>query len=164
MTRAQSGRHADPRQIDFMALLEGAVDLPEAPAPKHDAGGLDMDQSMRRLLNKAIEAGPFGNREQLAEAVSFHAGRRVSKAMIDSWTGASRPHAFPAHLVPAFCAALGNSILLQGLAEAAGCGVTECADLIRSRLDRLSLFIRFARAEQRRLVASSPLFAQGGQQ
>lgn len=160
MTRAQSGRHGDPRQIDFMALLDGVVDLPETPAPKPDAGGLDMDQSTRRLLNQAIAAGPFGTREQLAEAVSFHAGRRVSKAMIDSWTGASRPHAFPAHLVPAFCAALGNSILLHGLAEAAGCGVTESADLIRSRLDRLTLFIRFARAEQRRLIAEAPLFRE----
>lgn len=164
MHRAQKGRRraADPRQTDMLALLEGAIELPPEPAAKHDAGALDMDQRLRRLLNDAIAAGPFANRDELAEAVSFHAGRRVTKAMIDSWTGASRPHAFPGHLIPAFCAALGNSVLLQGLAEAAGCGLTESAELIRSRLDRLALFIRFAKAEQRRLVAATPLFAQGG--
>ena len=159
--RAQKGRSADPRQTDFLSLLEGAVALPPAPERRRDAGALDLDQRLRRLLNDAIAAGPFANREALAEAVSFHAGRRVTKAMIDSWTGASRPHALPAHLVPAFCAALGNSVLLQGLAEASGCAVTESADLVRSRLDRLALFIRFAKAEQRRLIGSLPLFRGG---
>lgn len=164
--RAQKGRHhfADPDQMDFMALLDGAVSLPEMPEARREAGALDLDQEMRRFLNAAIEAGPFSNREALAEAVSFHAGRRVTKAMIDSWTGASRPHALPAHMVPAFCAALGNTMLLQGLAKPAGCAITESADLIRSRLDQLYLFIRFAKAEGRRLTASLPLFAAGGWQ
>lgn len=164
MTEAHKGRRraADPRQTDFLALLEGAIELPPAPEANRDPGALDMDQRTRQLLNQAIAAGPFDNRDQLAEVVSHHAGRRVTKAMIDSWTGASRPHAFPAHLTPAFCAALGNTILLQGLAEAAGCGISESADLVRSRLERLALFIRFAKAEQRRLVAATPLFAQGG--
>jgi len=160
MTRkALKGRSADPRQTDFLALLEGAIDFPAtAPEPRHDAGALDLDQRLRVLLNAAIKAGPFSDRDALADAVSFHAGRRVTKAMIDSWTGASRPHALPAHLVPSFCAALGNTILLQGVAEHAGCAVTESAELIRSRLDRLALFIRFAKAEQRRLIDGSPLF------
>lgn len=160
MHRAHKGRRraADPRQTDMLALLEGAIALPAAPEPQREAGALDMDQRLRTLLNEAIAAGPFAGREQLAEAVSHHAGRRVTKAMIDSWTGASRPHAFPAHMIPAFCAALGNSLLLQGLAEAAGCSLTESAELIRSRLDRLTLFIRLAKAEQRRLIAATPLF------
>jgi hypothetical protein len=166
MTKAHKGRRAssarvdDPRQGDLLSLLEGVIALPAAPEPHREAGALDMDQRLRGLLNEAIAAGPFANREQLAEAVSFHAGRRITKAMIDSWTGASRPHAFPGHLIPAFCAALGNSVLLQGLAQATGCGVTESAELIRSRLERLTLFIRFAKAEQRRLVAATPLFAE----
>ena len=167
MTKTHKGWRAssanDPRQGDMFALLEGVIALPAAPEPSRAAGALDMDQRLRGLLNQAIADGPFASREQLAEAVSFHAGRRITKAMIDSWTGASRPHAFPAHLIPAFCAALGNSVLLQGLAEAAGCGITESADLIRSRLERLTLFIRFAKAEQRRLVAATPLFMGGGQ-
>lgn len=164
MTKALKGRHraADPRPTDFMALLEGTIDLPAAPEADPAAGALNMDQRVRQLLNAAIAAGPFGNREHLADVVSHHAGRRVTKAMIDSWTGASRPHAFPAHMIPAFCAALGNSILLQGLAEPSGCAITESAALVRSRLDRLALFIRFARAEQKRLVAATPLFSQGG--
>jgi hypothetical protein len=161
--RAHKGRSADPRQTDLFALLEGAIALPaSAPEPRREAGGLDLDQRLRGVLNAAIKAGPFGDREALAEAVGFHAGRRVSKAMIDSWTGASRPHALPAHMVPAFCAALGNTMLLHGLAEASGCALTESADLIRSRLGQIHLFIRMAKAEEKRLTASLPLFAAGG--
>ncbi len=161
--RAHKGRSADPRQTDFLAILEGALAMPApTPDPKPQAGALGMDQAMRRLLNEAIKAGPFPCRESLAEAVSFHSGERVTKAMIDSWTGASRPHHFPAHIIPAFCRALGNSILVVGIAEPSGCAVTESAALIQSRLDRLALFIRFAKAEQKRLISESPLFQHGG--
>lgn len=151
------GRIPDPRQTDLFHLLEGAIALPPVP-PAPPPVGMNFDQTFRRLLKEAIAAGPFANRDGLAEAVSAYCGRRITAAMINSWTGASRPHAFPAALIPAFCAALGNTVLVQGVAEAAGCGVTESADLIRSRLDRLALFIRFARAEKRRLVAGTPLF------
>jgi hypothetical protein len=80
--------------------------------------------------------------------------------MLDCWTGASRPHRFPLSLAPAFCRATGNSLLLAGIAEMAGCALTESAELIRSRVERLALFIRFAKAEQRRLVAETPLFQE----
>jgi hypothetical protein len=161
MIRAKKARrNADHRQMDMLALLDGAITMPCAPSPRREAGGLDCDQKMRVLLNRAIAAGPFTNRADLAELVGRHAGRPVSKAMIDSWTGASRPHALPAHMIPALCAALGNTILLSGLAEASGCAVTESADLVRSRLDKLTLFIRLARAEQRRLAADMPFFQE----
>ena len=159
--RAPKGRwSADPRQADFLALLDlpGAELIP-SPVPASTApGAMDFEQRLRSLLNDAIKAGPFFDRESLAIAVSVAAGRTITKAMIDSWTGASRPHHFPADLVPAFCVALGNSILLQGLAEAAGCTVAEGWEIQQARLDRLRLFIQYARGEQRRIVASLPLF------
>ena len=162
MLRAQKGRRVgrkvDPRQGDFLTLLEGAIPLPAAPAPDSTTGALAFD--VRSLLNEAIKAGPFTRREDLAVVVSGHAGRTVTKAMIDSWTGASRPHRFPADLTPAFCAALGNTLLLQGLAEAAGCALTESAALIQSRYDQLTLFIRFAKAEQRLMQPRLPLFRE----
>lgn len=161
--KGQNGRRRqhDPRQSDFLALLEGAIEIPTPqPEAKHEAGSLNLDQNTRRLLNEAIKAGPFSSRDDLAEAVSFHAGRKVTKAMIDSWTGASRPHALPAHMIPVFCRVLGNSILFAGLAGHVGCAVTESADLIRSRLSRLTLFIRLAKAEQKRLIAETPLFRE----
>lgn len=88
MIRALKGRRVartpDPRQADFLSLLEGAIELPAVPPSAEPATGtLAFDQRMRRLLNEAIKAGPFPNREALAEVVSFHAGRKVSKAMID---------------------------------------------------------------------------------
>jgi len=159
--RALKGRRsADPRQADFLALLDlpGAELIP-APIPASaQPGALNFEQRLRSLLNDAIKAGPFADRDALASAVSVPAGRTITKAMIDSWTGASRPHHFPADLVPAFCIALGNSILLQGLAEAAGCTVAEGWEIQKARLDRLRLFIQYARGEQRRIVASLPLF------
>ncbi len=166
MIRAPKGRRAtrkvDPRQSDFLALLEGAIPLPSARPPESTAGALAFDARLRSLLNEAIKAGPFRRREDLAEVVSAHAGRTVTKAMIDSWTGASRPHRFPADLIPAFCAALNNTILLQGLAEASGCALTESAALIQSRYDQLTLFIRFAKAEQRLMLPRLPLFREAG--
>ncbi len=158
MTKSRKGRSADPRQTDLFSLLEGVIAIPAAPEPRQQAGGLDCDQKTRQILNAAIAAGPFSRREDLAEAISFHAGRRVTKAMLDSWTGASRPHALPASLIPAISAALGNSILLSGVAELSGCAISESADLIRQRLEKLTLIIRFAKAEQRRLIAETPLF------
>lgn len=158
----RSSYRADPRQMDLLGLLEGVIALPPAPAARAQ-GALEFDQNMRGLLNRAIAAGPFANRDALAEAVSFHLGRTITKAQIDSWTGASRPHAFPAHMIPAFCAALGNTILLSGLADASGCAITESAELIRERLERLRLFVRIAQTEQRRLIAKTPLFGGDSQ-
>ncbi len=156
MQKSQKGpRPTDSRQLDFLALLEGVVALP--PPPRR-VERLDFNQHMRRALNEAIKAGPFANRESLAEAVSPMAGRVVTKAMLDSWTGASRPHALPAAMVAPLSLALGNSILVNAVAEPAGCAVSESADLIQSRVERLGLFIRFAKAEQRRLIAATPLF------
>lgn len=136
MLRAQKGRRVarkvDPRLSDFLALLESAIPLPAAPAPDSTTGTLAFDGRMRGLLNEAIKAGPFARREDLAEVVSGHAGRTVTKAMIDSWTGASRPHR----------------------------ALTESAALIQSRYDHLTLFIRFAKVEQRLMLPRLPLFRE----
>jgi len=158
--RAHKGRRsADPRQGDFLALLDlPGADLIPAPVPvPSEPGTLAFDQRMRQLLNDSIKASGF-DRDQAAEMVGALVGRPITKAMIDSWTGASRPHHFPADLVPAFSIALGNSILLQGLAEAAGCRVAEGREVMQARLERLGVFIAYARAEQRRLLGSLPLF------
>ncbi len=164
MTKTRKGRsdrrfHADPRQTDFLSLLDANAALLPAPvAPTSAPGALDLNTRLRQLLGEAIAASGL-DREQIAEMVSPLAGRPVSKAMIDCWTGASRPHRFPADLVPAFCATLGNTILLQGLAEAIGCTLVEGYSMQLARLGQLVVFINQAKAEQDRIIADLPLFA-----
>ncbi|WP_142848375.1 hypothetical protein [Telmatospirillum sp. J64-1] len=155
-------RAEDPRQMAFLDLLGGQkedlIEVPEMPVPA--PGALDFDQRMRDLLNKAIKASPF-DREQIAALVSGLVGRDITKAQIDSWTGATRPNRFPAELIPAMCQALGNTVLLSGLAEACGCRLIEGRELQFARLGQLFLVLRQADAEAQRLVAELPLF--GGQ-
>ncbi|WP_142850742.1 hypothetical protein [Telmatospirillum sp. J64-1] len=159
MTMKKGRRRAeDPRQMAFLDLLGQKEDLIEVPVqPEPEPGALDYDQRLRALLNKAIRACPF-DRDQIASLVSGLVGREVTKAQIDSWTGATRPNRFPAELVPAFCQALGNTILLAGLAEASGCRLIEGRELQFARLGQLWLFIQKAENEQKRLVAELPLF------
>lgn len=152
-------RCADPAQMDFDALLgalDPGLDLIEVPAaPATVPGGLDFDLRMRRLLKQALDACPLGH-DQVAEAVSALTGRTVTVAMIYSWTGQSRPHRFPAEMIPAFCQALGNTILVQGLAGACGCRVAESQELQLARLGQLWLIIHHAKGEQTRMAQAIP--------
>jgi hypothetical protein len=95
--------------------------------------------------------------DQIAEGVSALIGRPVSKANIYSWTGQSRPHRFPAELIPAFNAVLGNTILLQGLADASGCRLSEPQELQFARLGQLYLIIHHAQGEQAKTLQALPL-------
>ncbi|WP_142849789.1 hypothetical protein [Telmatospirillum sp. J64-1] len=159
MTTKKGRRRAeDPRQMAFLDLLGSQEDLIEVPVPPDlEPGALDYDQRLRALLNKAIKACPF-DREQIAALVSSLVGREITKAQIDSWTGATRANRFPAELIPAMCQALGNTILLSGLAEASGCRLIEGRELQFARLGQLFLVLRQADAEAQRLVAELPLF------
>lgn len=160
MTRSRKGRSADPRQAELFSPPDGAALLPAPVPPGNEPGALDLNAHMRELLNEAIAASGL-DRETVAALVTPLAGRPISKAQIDSWTGATRPNRFPADLVPAFCAVLGNTILLQGLAEAVGCTIVEGYSMQLARLGQLVLFINQAKAEQDRIIASLPLFATG---
>jgi hypothetical protein len=168
--RALKGRRrpVDPRQSDFLALLgtphPELITIPAPPAT--DPGAMDMDQRLRQLLNEAIKASPH-SREKIAAMVSSLANRPITKPMIDCWTGAGRPHRFPADLIPAFCQALGNAVLLRGLAEASGCHVIERDAARDIRIAQLNVIAFRARAEGEALLAEKveelwPL-RQGGQ-
>jgi len=149
----------DSRQGDLLALLDGQS-LPSPVPVSREAGALDMNQRLRQMLNAAIAASGMG-REVIGDLVSQVAGRVVTKAMIDSWTGSSRPHRFPADLIPAFCAVLGNSLLLEGLASAVGCTITEGYSMQLARLGQLVVFINRARSQQDQIIADLPLYAGG---
>lgn len=160
MQRAHKGRRrpADPRQTDFLALLgDPAAELLQVPpAPAEEPGALQYDQRMRQLLNEAIKRCVL-DRDEIAERVTRLVGRSITKAQIDAWTGASRPHRFPGDLIPAMCVVLGNVVLLEGLAEAAGCKLIERNELQLARLGQLWLFMQQAQDE---MVAKAPTLRQ----
>lgn len=153
-------RCSDPNQLDFDALLgalDPNLDLLDVPAPPPaEPGGLDWSQRMRRLLKQALDACPLDH-DQVAEGLSAVTGAHVTTTMLYSWTGASRPHRFPAEMIPAICAVTGNTLLLQGLADACGCRVSERQELQLARLGQLWLIMHHAQAEQTRMVGTLPL-------
>jgi hypothetical protein len=160
MTKSRKGRSADPRQTDFLSLLSAGISLLPAPIPpRTDPGALNMDRRLRELLNEAIAVSGM-DRATIAAELTPLAGRPISKAQIDSWTGATRPNRFPADLIPALCAVLGNAILLQGLAEAVGCTLVEGYTMQLARLGQLLMFINQAKVEQDTIIANLPLYRQ----
>lgn len=156
-------RVPDPNQFDLLALMDdpetGLIQVPAEPAT--GPGAMEMDDRIRDLLNQAIRTSAF-NREQIAASMTALAGREITKAQLDSWTGASRPNRFPADLAPAFCAATGNTVLLQGMAEAAGCRLVERQELQYARLGQLWFFIRYAHEQADQLARELPLFREVG--
>jgi hypothetical protein len=158
MTKSRKGRSADPRQTDFLSLLSAGIALLPAPTmPRDEPGALNMDRRCRELLNEAIAVSGM-DRATIAADLAPLAGRPISKAQIDSWTGASRLNRFPMDLIPAMCAVLGNAILTQGLAEAIGCTLVEGYTMQLARLGQLVMFINQAKIEQDSIIANLPLY------
>ncbi|MEI7608590.1 MAG: hypothetical protein WCJ64_14530 [Rhodospirillaceae bacterium] len=101
-------KQPDPRQQDFLNILANTLHssigaqmiLPEPPDLAPFDGRFDDDQAIRRHLNHLIQASGV-NREIIAERMSKYSGHPVTKTMLDSWTGAGRPNAFPLHYLRA---------------------------------------------------------------
>lgn len=155
-TRVPRARRGDLRQGD---LFEGAARvfprLAElTPAAPQAPGALNLHIEARRLLARALKASPH-SRDEVAERLSRLAGRPTSRAQLDAWCAPTKAHRLPADLVPALCAAIGNLILLEGLARAAGAQLVAPEELRVLRLGQLVQFRRAADAEIRRLALAS---------
>ena len=108
MPTPKRAKQPDPNQADFLALLANTLHqsigtpmtLPEPADLEPIDGRYDDDQAIRRHLNRLIQASGV-NREIIAERMSRYSGHPVSKTMLDSWTGAGRPNAFPLHYLRA---------------------------------------------------------------
>lgn len=156
MTKAKKVRPADHRQRSFLELFDPSASLIETPEPAPAGRG---DAWLRDRLVQAIRASGL-DRETVAELLSERLGRPVTKAVIDAWCGASRPHQLPAAVIPDLCQVLGNTILLGGVAEASGCRLIEGQELQLARLGQITLFLRLGHAEQERIIAALPLFRE----
>jgi len=143
--RSKSKRRKTPdeRQLSFMGLLDTvlkgeaglAMTVPAVPEVEPLPRRFDDDQMVRRQLNGLIAASGV-NREVLAERMSRLSGHPVTKAMIDSWTGAGRPNAFPLHYQRAFVRACNAGpqaelTFLEPLLEGTGWAAV---DAVRARL------------------------------
>lgn len=157
MTTAKRSRRkaTDIRQRDFYALLGDleAVPMPEEPA--REPGAMELDQPMRRWLGEAIDKSAR-SRAIIAENMASLSGRAITKAQLDSWTGASRPHRFPAELLPAFCAACGNIYVMERLAATMGAEIADATTAKLAHLGRWHLATSYAATQARTLATSIP--------
>lgn len=148
-------RRPDPRQLQFLSLLDRVelVTVPEEPSRK--LASHNLDQKIRRWLNDAIDASPL-TRSEIADSMSDLAGRIISKPMLDTWTGAGRPNRFPADLLPAFCIAAGNMLIMERLAADCGLRMSDTTEARLARLGQWAIISARADEEQRALVAALP--------
>lgn len=147
----------DARQLDLLGLFENQVDLIEVPEPTPKTpGALDIDQKLRRAVSDAIDKSAF-SRDQIADMVSELAGRKVTKATLDTFTGASRPNRMPADLLPALTSVLGPTVL-NFISNESGCRLIERQEAAFARIGQLYLVTLQAQREQEETLKKLPLF------
>jgi hypothetical protein len=79
------------------------------------------------------------SRDQIAMDVSRDTGRAISRAMIDAFVAETKPHRFPAELIPAWTRVTGSRRLLDLLCSNLGLSIAteedrDFAELGRTRL------------------------------
>ena len=146
----------DERQLDLLNMNE-PEELVEVPQePDSNPGALNMEQRTRRALNDAITASLY-TREHIAEMLSPMVGREITKSMLDSFTGASRPNRLPADLLPALTVVLGTNFIGSIMAPA-GCRVMEREEVAFARLGQIVLIRHNLLKQENELIAELPLF------
>jgi hypothetical protein len=161
-------KKADPRQGDFLGLLldglpeaerlaAALIEVPVVMAP--EPGAFDDDRRVRDMLNAMIDASPHG-REEIAARMSTLCKAKISKVMIDSWTGKGKPNAFPAKYTRAFAVACEapsditeryHALALDGT----GWRAVACEQARLARLGQCYALIILARREATRLMAEA---------
>jgi len=79
------------------------------------------------------------SRDQIAIDVSRETGRTVSRAMIDAFVAETKPHRFPAELIPAWTRVTGSRRLLDLLCSNLGLSVATEEDRDFAQLGRTRL-------------------------
>jgi hypothetical protein len=119
-----------PNQLSFLDLSSSS----RASGP----GSLAWDGRLRALLAGAIKQSRY-SREEIARRMTETSGEEVSRAMLDAWTAASKPHRFPLMLVPAFCSATENQDVLRDAISMLGGRLATREDLACAEIGRLHL-------------------------
>jgi hypothetical protein len=87
------------------------------------------------------------SREEVAMRLTDMAGRPITEATIDAWTARTKPHRFPADLVPAWVRITGSTRLLHALCEDSGMHAADASDREFAELGRAQ--IEREKAEQK---------------
>jgi hypothetical protein len=84
------------------------TDLSDMPRePEFLVGSLNCEAELRVALCEAIDGSPH-DRYEIARRMSELTGKKITKAMLDTWTAESKPlHRFPYEFSAAFEAACG---------------------------------------------------------
>lgn len=148
---------ADANQIDFLDTLGDAPKLIELPvATNPEPASFNYEKLVKDAVNKAIKVSPF-DRDQIAAMLTELVGKKITKPMLDTYTGESRANNFPAYLIPAFTQILGASFL-KVLGEASGCAVLERQEAVYARLGQLHMITVQAKEQQADLINELPMF------
>lgn len=154
MKRTSRRRALDPRQLQLLADLDRSL-VTVPGEPEQAPASHDLDQKVRRWLHEAIDRSPL-SREQIGDTMTALCGREITKPMLDSWTGASRPNRFPLDLLPAFCLAAGNNHLFEKLGGTMGLRVTDTVEARLARIGQWALVAAYASEQQKALAATLP--------
>lgn len=136
---------SDPRQL----RLDGFFEIAEEPG--HDPGSRNIDQPLRAWLNRAIKESGKPRVLIAAEMTELLFGdddeQAVTRAQLDSWTGASRTEwRFPLAYLPAFIQATSAYWLMDKIARQSGCRALVGEDALYAELGRLDSVSRDATA------------------
>ncbi len=113
---------------------------------------------IRRALNSAlarVQRQRGENRTTLAAELSALTGRRISKVMLDSYTGAGRANRLPADLLPALCVLLGPE-LLSAIAGLAGCQIMTRDEVILAQAGKVIYLEDFLSRKKQQLLEQLP--------
>ncbi|TXH34808.1 MAG: hypothetical protein E6Q98_18170 [Rhodospirillaceae bacterium] len=117
------------KPVDTRQLTLDAMFMAPAPAPRQDAGSLDISLRVREELADTLArtkeaSGGERDRYAIAAEISRLAGRDFTKNMLDRCTAPSAEDwRFPLEALPALIQATGDYHLLDLVAEACGCRV-----------------------------------------
>jgi len=100
-----------------------------------------LEVALRKLLKELIKQSGK-SRANVADAMSPHAKRTISKRMLDDWLSPKMRARFPAAFIEAFCEAVGNDTLQRHVMGARLRGILDlrdeqlawlCAELLKPR-------------------------------
>jgi hypothetical protein len=132
-------RPVPPSQLSFLDMTL---------SPRSGAGSLSWDGRLRALISAAIKTSRY-SREEIAERMTDLAGEPISRAMLDSWTAASKHnHHFPLSLIPAFSAAAEDREILRDALALLGARIATREDLAFAEIGRLQVQVETASARK----------------
>jgi hypothetical protein len=119
------------------------------PAPRAEAGGLDVAMAVREVLADILGAASSRgmDRHEVAAQMSRLANHDITKNMLDRYCAPSADSwRFPAEAIPALTVATGDYRLLEAIAERCGCRVYRGEEAMLAEIGALTLQERSVKA------------------